>query len=1072
VIKRLALSSCSVVVVVVVVGCFEPPGTFALPCTGSEECAGLQCRPDDDDGTRRCLPFRQRGELGESCANPRPARAPTGTDRDLVLDELMYFGDAADDVSVDVDGVTRPDVSLSFILPSATGLRVVLDAPLSAELVVGLRRSGCDAPFERFGIARPGVDAVIPVVPLGTWELVIDGKVENAGTVDEVPVHVLVTRLPCALGYVPVDNECVGFRAVSPLAVPRIGAGVSLIANRMFVAGGVDAAGVPQQGAELFDLRRESWEFVDLFEPRRRTVVAPSGDDLIVVGGDLLQPLVEIVVAGRLDDARDPIKAFSGPSAFELDLSTALALTDVGAGVTAGVTPGELFNITRTRKPKECSRFFDLCGLRGACVFVLDDGGADTDNGVCVCGEDDPDCFVDFLEFREVPGLSNADAIAAVDGATLMHDATGFVRLLETGDDFPELIGLGGAPRTGVAFVALGDQRHVLALGGVAGGAALDLVESYDAATDEIATLAPLPTPIAAPHAALAFDDRVLVVGDDDDVAWLVRGGEVAALLLPSVRSGVTAVSLPGGAALVGGITGLGPSGDVLLLDRQPLRGKPEAAISRCRDAAGTIEGSGVFSGTTAGHVDRFRAEQCVDRGVGRDVVYQLHLDVPSRVHVGVDDNDDRLQLVLLESCDPPREFDCANATVDLDIERLEAGDWYVVVDDTVPAFSTFFPLLVDFTLTVTIEPSEACPPDAFDPADDVVAGAGGFDFGGVQTASRTLCNGDVDHVLIDHAAADDFITLRPSGSVAVSLSPAVVDEAASIAARTLVFSASAFEEFGGGNLTGPPGLYVLKAVGSGDDAGLAVRRRTSCARDPNDSILGALDDDVDPAARPLLGEEPVVRSVCLGDLRDVTLVTLSAGEVVQVSGGPVEAALLRVTEGLLGAEVARGESLAADVDGSYAVVVTAAAEAPSYALTRASFFADRCEEARPLPPAGALTGSTEDFADDLDAERLGDCTGFQSRGLDMVFAIDIGAGESFSAVLDPVNFEDVSLYLLSSCPANADDDVCVVGDDSGNTGDDEAVTFTNNGPAGRFFIVVDAFDTTGFDFSFEWNVQ
>ncbi|MDP2343214.1 MAG: hypothetical protein Q8O67_19810 [Deltaproteobacteria bacterium] len=1076
------LSPLSVVVVVVGGGaCFAPVAPFAVECEKSSECGGLQCRPDEADGTRRCLPSRKLGERGESCALPFSAKTVVGDDPDLLVDEQILFGAAGDDV--DVDGsVDQPDVSLVFSLPTEAGLRIEVDGPTTLEVVVGLRRPDCDGqPFERFGFARPGRPAVVAVVDSGGWELVLDGKVENAGTLDEVAVHVRVSRLPCTLGYVPVDDECVGLRAVSPLAVARRDPGVGRLAHHLIVAGGVDVTGVPQKGAELFDLRRDAWTFTDHFLPRRRTTVAPSGDDALVVGGDTDEfPLVEIIFAARVDQAVNPIDGFFAPPRSELDLTDTRATCDAGGGVTAGVTPTSYFAIKRTRDVRFCREDRD-CGDNGVCA-TLTDSFFRQDDGVCICGDvDDPDCFRNLLQFSQIDGLDDADGIASSGGVTIIHERSGFRRLLSAGEDLDtELVSLGGIARQGAALLDLGDDRRVLALGGVdENGLPLDLIERYDAAVDDVAVIEDrLPVPMARPRAVLAFDGRILVAGDDDDVVWLMRGAEIVPLGLPSVRGEMNLVSLPdGGAAIVGGVDATGaPMADVFFLDRLRQRQEPEPLISRCEDAIEIVFDAGVagIDGSTIGRVDRFRSEQCVAPGAGRDVVYRLQLDAPSRLSATVTDADGRAQLTLLSSCDPPSEESCTNPTGTLQVERLDAGDWYLVVNDVIAftgADQEGARTPIEFSLAVTLDPAGPCPPDAFDPVDDDVAGAGGFAPGLVQTAVRTLCDGDVDHVLIDHVASADVFSLRTSGDVTVTVAPAVIDEAASVLARSLVFSAGDFTPFVEGSFDAPAGLYVLRAVGVGPSAGIGLQRRSSCLFDVADSLLGALDDAVDPLSRSTLADA-LERSLCAGDAGDVALVTLGAGETVTV-GGPVEAALVRVVGGVLGEEVARGATLEADVGGTFAVVTTATQEVARYTLGLASFLADTCEEARRLSRAGVLEGSTDGFANDLDAERLGDCTEFQSTGLDVVFAIDIGAGETFSAVLTPIDFPDLSLYLLRACPANPDDPVCVAGADEGNNGVPEGVDFTNNGAAGTFFIVVDTFSSTGpIDFILEWAVD
>ena len=89
-----------------------------------------------------------------------------------------------------------------------------------------------------------------------------------------------------------------------------------------------------------------------------------------------------------------------------------------------------------------------------------------------------------------------------------------------------------------------------------------------------------------------------------------------------------------------------------------------------------------------------------------------------------------------------------------------------------------------------------------------------------------------------------------------------------------------------------------------------------------------------------------------------------------------------------------------------------------------------------------------------------GGCTGYYANGPDAVYMITLGAGETFSACVEPADGDpygiDLSLYLITDCndPINS----CVAGDDSGNP---ECFDYTSV-DGGVYYLIVDTFSNCG----------
>jgi hypothetical protein len=138
---------------------------------------------------------------------------------------------------------------------------------------------------------------------------------------------------------------------------------------------------------------------------------------------------------------------------------------------------------------------------------------------------------------------------------------------------------------------------------------------------------------------------------------------------------------------------------------------------------------------------------------------------------------------------------------------------------------------------------------------------------------------------------------------------------------------------------------------------------------------------------------------------------------------------------------------------------------------------ADLCADATPLSAAsGAILGSYSGATHNYDAELLGDCTSWPSLGPDVVYRIDVPAGQTLHASLDAVVADSV-LYVADACPI-VGSDACIAGEDNG---DPEVVSVTNTSSSAKtYFLVVDEWLTVGGspsttasrDFVLEWRVS
>jgi len=97
-----------------------------------------------------------------------------------------------------------------------------------------------------------------------------------------------------------------------------------------------------------------------------------------------------------------------------------------------------------------------------------------------------------------------------------------------------------------------------------------------------------------------------------------------------------------------------------------------------------------------------------------------------------------------------------------------------------------------------------------------------------------------------------------------------------------------------------------------------------------------------------------------------------------------------------------------------------------------------------------------------------GGCTGYAEVGPDVVYKITLLPGGSVTASMDPIDYFDAAIYLITDC--NDPAGTCVVGDDSGNP---EEITYTSD-TGGVYYLICDTYGTyyTGGQFLFDLQIS
>lgn len=123
----------------------------------------------------------------------------------------------------------------------------------------------------------------------------------------------------------------------------------------------------------------------------------------------------------------------------------------------------------------------------------------------------------------------------------------------------------------------------------------------------------------------------------------------------------------------------------------------------------------------------------------------------------------------------------------------------------------------------------------------------------------------------------------------------------------------------------------------------------------------------------------------------------------------------------------------------------------------------DLCDGAVALRPGQAVAGDTRGAADDYSLVAQNRCTGYDSRGGDVAYVVDLQANQRVFVEAVPTGGWDLSLYVLTDCDRL---DSCVTGRDGALT---EAVVFTPRA-AGQHFIIVDGSNGEGGPFTLRYG--
>ena len=1063
-------------VVVITSACpAAPAGQFGAVCTGVDDCDGLQCRVVD--GGRRCVPPRAPGEAGESCADPLKATEGEG---DVVVDEVVFFGGAVDDGDV-CGSLGRPDVSLRFSLPVDSGLVITVDDP---GVVVGLRPVCGEV--VRAGCATAATPALLSAVPAGEWELVLDGDARDVGAPDEAGVHVVVSRIDCPLGYLPLDAaQCVGFRAMQPLLRARGAAGIGVVGDGdAIVLGGVGRDGEARVDGELFSGRTESFSFVDAVDPHVAPVVVDVGGSIFVLGGNVPGDSV-VDIIDRPNNPAPPITVATAVYDVVLLGAEPVLLTDAGFLTLR-------FDVARRSctSNAQCLPGIEQCSV-GVCACVGLDcverrtARAELTDGVFQPGTrgmaTGPDAFV---------------ILGAAPGVGFRVFQQTVTRAFSEGRTIP------ATPRRDAALVSVG--RFVYAFGGrtVEPGEASSsslVIERVDALAEEAVVVGALPVALDAPRAVTLQDRWVALFQEGDEVRLFDTQTSTFVTLppLPSSRRQVGFVGHAGGALLAGGFDDDdAPIADVQRLEIVPRTAPaPVPAPPHCNARALALDGTAVV-GSTGGARDRFRDGLCFfNRGSG-DEHWQIELDAPRSVQLIATPTDGDVTGLRISVSEALCAEGSPVVACDVDalfIPELPAGTWFISVESVFPFNDD--PEIADgrsYTIEARDLAPEACVGDDADPADDVVVGAVELprtDFGGIER-DGALCPGDVDHLLVQQLGGQGELFV--GGFVNdVLIAPAFIDVAASAGAdRLIVDDVGAFEPLR--TFAGGLGYYVVQL---GPLDGLRGRLEWTvswapeCTPDDRDSLITAFDDGTDVARAPRLGSgQTINRALCHQGDRDIVvfepdrLGTMFIGiddvdvdfaffafdPVLGVLGAPLDPVL---TEDFTSRLAVLSPSLE-----PFALLLTVGDVGPRDHVSVDFDIAppgDTCDSAEPLPgDAGTLGGSSLDFRNDHDASNLGDCTGFRSPGEDRVLSLSLATGETLDATVTPRGNFDVAVYLLSACPLDPFDPVCLVGDDQAGRGDSDDIRFTNTGAAADFFLVVDSFFGESYEYDLTWSIE
>lgn len=1105
--RRLVLATCWLLGA----GCLAPDSGFGRRCVDHAECtSGDLCVGG------LCVPEREPGDAGEDCARPITLDQPSPGALPA-MGEAAFAGAGPD---VEASCTALDDLVFRFQLGSGTdddderdlevGLRVHVDAPFVTSVSLHPLDGGVCQGEVPDGCATAG-DLLAARVGPGEWAVVVHG----AAATGEI-VQVTVEQLPCPVGYLPWgDGRCAGFREVMPGQLERHSAKLTALPDgRAILTGGLEVDGLPADAGEVFEPASETWSYV-AFRSRRSThSPVLLGDRFMVMGG------------GKPAEILDA-QPGAGDGVMEIDYDPSVGLDDtidedsheLGAGLPSGrlllVVDHDSWLLEIESPSVLCQVDTQCLGYLGAvCVGRPALGG----DGFCLC--DYGPCRAPPV-LRDRPTIAGAGPVGAATAArplvaaarddaelVLLHNGDA-VHELDVGSAFWRTIAV--TPRDAVALDAIPnglvitggsegtvpsalvevldtatrtrtdplrmrearvDHGHatledgrVLVVGGWNNGGTLDSAEIVDALGGAAPQLPRLPVPLAHAAAARLADGRVLVVGTEERGALMTR-----AFVFEVVQPGFAPPPLDPD-------TRCGPV--VRLPDPLPTSEDTAARILE----------------STQGERDRFRGTGCGEawRTTGPERLFSFQLAEPRAFFALTEDNFSALTL-WRGSCGDQAELGCiatGNEADRLEAPTLEPGAYTLVVEDH---SSYWDPSGVPFALQVWTTDPYACPPSAEDPGDDTPETARPMQtpnpsddprYAAQEYLAGSLCGDDVDHVLLYLWSESSQVVLENASRELTTLSAAVFDEDATLAAGEPVFTFDAPMSFGRGNA--PPGIYLL-TLGTGTDDPLrhpwSVRLVPGhCVPDAEDSLAPMLDDANYPPGRQVLEPgEPLQR--CLTDDSDVDILVFEVPADVDTAvaveqGWEVSAQVfaLQTPDGPLGAPV--GESVSAGLS-----IAIAAGAAPWAAVVLRSERTsgepytvrllrtepgDGCLNAFELADSGTLPYDSAIYSNDLTPEVLGHCTGYAAFGDDIVGTLTLSEGDRLNATLTPVDDSDPSLYLLVSCEQS--ESSCVAGADEGATGTAESLVWTHHGPARVYYLVGDSYYSEAYSAVLTWNV-
>jgi hypothetical protein len=117
---------------------------------------------------------------------------------------------------------------------------------------------------------------------------------------------------------------------------------------------------------------------------------------------------------------------------------------------------------------------------------------------------------------------------------------------------------------------------------------------------------------------------------------------------------------------------------------------------------------------------------------------------------------------------------------------------------------------------------------------------------------------------------------------------------------------------------------------------------------------------------------------------------------------------------------------------------------------------------------SGFITGTTANAINDYNPAVPGpSCTGYSANGLDVVYYMDLEAGDQVSLTYTQLTW-DTSFYIVTDC---ADMTSCVAGADATFTGDPEVINWVCTA-TGRYYVILDAYSSeSGGDFTLDYTI-